>query len=86
MSSLINNIIKSYTLRTILQSRRFNSTSVDRLFIQGNVQEKLKKLTGFDDSIVFSQRPIPTHQTPRYMFMTPEDLKMVMTMSINEFN
>ena len=58
-------------------SSNASSSNVEKLFIQSNVQEKLKKLTGFDDKVIFNQRPIPSHEAPRYMFMTPEDLQMV---------
>lgn len=89
MFSLLTNLVKS-SRKSIVSGHRFcynsssnvsssnvSSSNVEKMFIQSNVQERLKKLTGFDDKVIFNQRPVPSHEAPRYMFMTPEDLEMV---------
>ncbi|RWS03306.1 28S ribosomal protein S22-like protein [Dinothrombium tinctorium] len=55
-----------------------DARDVEKLFLRKDVQRILEEITGFDLNRVFSQKPVPRLNAPRYLFLTDEDLKMSM--------
>lgn len=47
---------------------------VGRIFIRDDVQNILKSITRFDEEILFARRTMPTIATPRFVFMTDQQL------------
>lgn len=65
----------------VLTGATVNTTVLERdpapFFFNPEVQILLKKLTGFDMKTIFRTEPRPKFETPRYVFMTEEQLNKV---------
>ena len=75
---------RSLALIKVLKTGQFTrfrqlATQIDqeKLFIRRDVQLMLRTLTGFDSEIVFASKPVNYLASPRYVFMTDDELDMV---------
>ncbi|XP_074595289.1 mitochondrial ribosomal protein S22 [Brevipalpus obovatus] len=50
--------------------------STAELFLHPKVQRILKSITGFDVDKVFAQKPVKEYKSPKYLFLTDEELEM----------
>jgi hypothetical protein len=70
----------------LLQSASLNVKEDNRdreaLFLDSRVQNILSSITGFDESKIFSPKPISSYRAPKYMFLTDEELKIVSNLYI----
>lgn len=59
------------------QQNQTSRTDMEDLFLDKRVRYLLKALTGYDPMKVFSTKSLDNLNSPKYRFMTDEQLKMV---------
>lgn len=55
--------------------KRAFSSNIGQVFINENVQKLLKDMTRYDETKIFGRRVVRKLKTPRFMFMTDEQMK-----------
>ncbi|XP_053212451.1 28S ribosomal protein S22, mitochondrial-like [Panonychus citri] len=65
ISSSSNQLIDSNTKR-----------DKETLFMDKNIQTILRKITGYNEDRVFSNKPVSGYKPPKYLFLTDEELEM----------
>ena len=64
------------TAVTLGEVKKIPPEEAEKLFVRSDVQEGLRSLVGFDHKIVFQTKPCPRLKSPKYLFMTDEELKI----------
>jgi len=71
-----HNALRTIHTSTVSWSPVKTPDEAEKVFVKPDVQSYLRRLVGFDPEIVFQKRPIPKLKSPKYLFMTDEELKI----------